>query len=43
MRNEVERYQLLLQEYDSLKLSYHQLYLRYAEVIADNDRLARQE
>ena len=42
MRSETERYELLLGEFDQLRSHYHALYLRYAEVRADNDRLQRQ-
>ena len=42
MRSETERYRLLLGEFDQLKQHDHALYLRYAEVRADSERLQRQ-
>lgn len=42
MRSEVERYNLVLKEYNELKESYKNLYVYYMDTKADNDRLQRQ-
>lgn len=41
-RGEVERYNLLLQEYNAMKEDHRKLFVRYMDVKSDNDRLQRQ-
>ena len=38
----MERYSLLLQEYNEMKEDHRKLFVRYMDVKSDNDRLQRQ-
>ena len=38
----MERYNLLLQEYNAMKEDHRKLFVRYMDVKSDNDRLQRQ-